>query len=114
MDPGSPASLWKRRHRADFQAARGLQPFAHMRRTSSLRVVLVALVSAGLVAAAPSTARAQTAGINMGAPVYDGVVADDAVVAGGASRGEPSEASGAGRDRQREPDRREGRGRATG
>jgi hypothetical protein len=50
-----------------------------MRRT--LSVVLVALVAAGVVAAAPTPAHAQTAGINMGAPVYDGVVADDAVAA---------------------------------
>lgn len=42
---------------------------------------LATLAAIGVTAAAPSPAQAQTAGINMGAPVYDGVVATDAVAA---------------------------------
>ncbi|MDB5214949.1 MAG: hypothetical protein JWO86_2876 [Myxococcaceae bacterium] len=48
---------------------------------SSPFTVLAMLVAVGVVVAAPLPARAQTAGINMGAPVYDGVVATDAVTA---------------------------------
>jgi len=56
-----------------------VQSSAHMRRVPF--TVLATLVAMGISAAAASPARAQTAGINMGAPVYDGVVATDAVTA---------------------------------